>query len=414
MIDQLVLFGASGDLAGRLLLSALAERQAAGELPDGFRVLAAAREDWDDDAFRDHLAERLGEHAPDVPLAAREALLAACSYVPVDLDDPASVGRVLAAAADRPLAAYLALPPAAFPAALTSLAAAGLPAGSRIAVEKPFGEDLDSAVALNALVAEVVGDAGEPAVFRVDHALGTAAVQALLSRRTASPVSEDDGWDGAHLEQVDVLWEETLGLEGRADFYDRAGALKDVVQNHVLQVLCLAAMEPPAELSEQELRDRKVEVLRAVRVRDSRRARYTAAGDVPDYADEAGVDPDRGTETFAEVVLEVDTPRWAGTRFVLRAGKALDGRRRGLVAHRRADASTPLDEQLVVDVDGPDDGERAAYGRVLLDVLTGGSTLSVRGDEAEQAWRVLTPVLQAWAQDRVPLLHYAAGSPGPR
>ena len=321
---------------------------------------------------------------------------------------------------------------------------------------------------LNALLARVSGDAGEPAVFRVDHVLGMATVQKLLGLRFANRVLEPV-WNGAHVEQVDVLWEETLALEGRAGFYDRAGALKDVVQNHVLQVLCLLAMEPPASLGERDLRDAKVDALRAVRpltaddvVARTCRACYTAgrlAGtggaaerDVPDYAEEDGVDPGRNTETFAEVVLEIDNERWAGTRFVLRAGKALRRRRKEAVVRFRpvphppsfgGGAEPAVANELRIGLDGPEDlalrltgrapgpppqpvpltltapppaassSELPPYGRVLLDVLTGGSTLSVRGDEAEAAWRVVTPVLEAWAEDRVPLQEYPAGSEGP-
>ena len=246
--------------------------------------------------------------------------------------------------------------------------------------------------------------------------------------------------------QVEILWEETLALEGRAGYYDRAGALKDVMQNHMLQVLSLLAMEPPARLDERELRDRKVDVLRSIRPPEfgrTRRARYTAGRvaappegsgeNVPAYADEDGVEPERQTETFAEVALELEGERWAGTRFLLRAGKALSRRRKMAIVRFRSAA-----DELRIGLDGPDDltlqltggapaspaplrlsaapphDEVPAYGRVLLDVLNGGSTLSVRGDEAEQAWRVLTPVLEAWDEGLVPLEEYPAGSAGPQ
>jgi glucose-6-phosphate 1-dehydrogenase len=463
MIERLVLFGATGDLAGRFLLPAFAALGAAGKLPDSFQLTGAARQECDDHAFQRAAAERLDLYAADVPAIARAALVRSLRYRPVNLDDPSSVAQVVRtdASGAQPVAAYLALPPGAFATALTALGRVGLPGGSRLVVEKPFGEDLGSAVALNRLLAQVAGTAGEQAVFRVDHVLGMATVQNLLGLRLANAIL-DPVWNSAHIEQVEILWEETLALEGRAGYYDQTGALKDVMQNHMLQLLCLIAMEPPCSLDERDLRDRKVEVLRSVRplgpdeiAKRTRRARYTTgrlAGrtgrTVPAYADEEGVDPGRRTETFAEVVLELDRPRWAGTRFLLRAGKALARRRKGVVVRFRPvphspfgdDAARPAANELLIGIDGPESlalhltgsaagppphsvplvltapapaSEVPAYGRVLLDILAGGSTLSVRSDEAEQAWRVVTPVLQAWAGGLVPLDEYPAGSAGP-
>lgn len=343
---------------------------------------------------------------------------------------------------------------------MITLKAAGLPAGSRIALEKPFSEDLDSAVALNRLLAQVVGTAGEQAVFRVDHVLGLPTAQNLLALRLANRVLEPL-WNSRHIEQIDILREEDLGLEGRAGYFDRSGTLRDVMQNHMLQVLSLIAMDLPAPLDEHTLRDRKVDVLRSVRrlsrdeaVSRTRRARYTAgrltdpAGGagraVPAYRDEEGVDAARGTETFAEVVLELDSERWSGTRFLFRAGKALHRRRKQVTVRFRPvehpSAHRAPANELRIGLDGPEDialhltggvslnlpslapvtlaapppaADLPAYGHVLLDVLSGGSTLSVRGDEAEAAWHVMTPVLAAWKAGLVPLEEYAAGSAGP-
>jgi glucose-6-phosphate 1-dehydrogenase len=471
MIERLLLFGATGDLVGRFLLPALAELYDEGELPDGFRVVGAAREDWDDEAFRRHATRQLEQHAAtDVSAASREALVRSLRYRRVDFDDPASVaeaveeasGGSLVGAQAEPVAAYLALPAAVFAPAVRALGAVGLPSGSRIVLEKPFGEDLDGAVELNRLLARVTGVAGERAIFRVDHALALATVQNLLGVRLANRVLEPV-WNSTHIEQVDILWDETLALEGRAS-YDKAGALKDVIQNHLLQILCLIAMEPPISLGERDFRDRKLDVLRSVRsltredvVSRTRRARYTAGelantggADgrvVPDYVDEEGVDPRRNTETFAEVVLELEGWRWSGTRFVLRTGKALANRRKEAVVRFRpvphlpfcGDAE-PAANELRIGLDGPYDfalsltgwatgppphlaplvldaelsaPDLPAYSRVLMEVLGGDSTLSIRGDEAEEAWRVLTPVLQAWADERVPLEEYPADSVGP-
>jgi glucose-6-phosphate 1-dehydrogenase len=443
VIERLMLFGATGDLAGRFLFPAIASLFAGGHLPDGFSIVGVARQDLDEDAFRRSVEASLAEHAGDVPPAARQTLLRSLRFRAVDVADPASVASMFAASAG-PVAAYVALPPSLFAVAVEALGQAALPAGSRIVLEKPFGDDLESAVSLNRLLAEVAGDAGEKAIFRVDHVLGMATAQNLLALRQNRVL--DTVWNGTHVEQVEILWEETLALEGRAGYYDGAGALEDVLQNHMLQVLCLVAMEPPANANERELRDRKVDVLRSIRPLTSRRARYGAGrltdrgggsgAGVPAYADEDGVDPARGTETFAEVTLELDIERWRGTLFVLRAGKALSRRRKGVVLNfRNGDRGGP--NELWIGIDGPDDivlrltgdafggaapvelrGEPPAtdlpaYARVLLDVLTGGSTLSVRADEAEWAWRVVTPVLEAWRADRVPLAEYPAGSDGP-
>jgi glucose-6-phosphate 1-dehydrogenase len=445
MIERLVLFGATGDLAGRYLLPGLAALHAAGRLPDGFEVIGASRENQEEEAFRRMAGERLKEHAADVPAAAREAVVRSLRYQPVDVTDAESVAS-LVEPGRGPVVAYLALPPGLFPAAVTALGSARLATGSRIALEKPFGEDLASAIALNRLLAEAVGPAGEQAIFRVDHVLGMATVQNLLAMRLANSIL-GAVLDSDHVEQVEILWEETLALEGRAGYYDRAGALKDVVQNHMLQVLSLLAMELPSGLQAHHLHDRKVEALRSIRpltpadaAERTRRARYTAGRlatgeDVPAYADEDGVEPARETETFAELALELDSPRWAGTRFLLRAGKALSRRRKMAIVRFRP-AGDRADE-LWIGVDGPDDvslrltggppespvplalsatpagRELPAYGRVLLDVLNGGSTLSIGGDEAEEAWRIVTPVLEGWAGGAVPLEEYAAGSAGP-
>ena len=437
-IERLLLFGASGDLVGRFLLPALAALRAAGKLGDDFEVVGAAQESWSDEEFRDHAAERLAEHAADVPAEARDATARALRYRQVDFGDRANVDTVINGTGSGPLAAYLALPTGVFPAAIKALDEVGLPRGSRIVLEKPFGENLADAIELNSLLARVGPEAGPSAVFRVDHVMGMATAQNLVGMRAAGWLLEPV-WNARHIERVELLWEETLALEGRAGYYDRAGALKDVLQNHVLQVLALIAMEPPATLDEGDLREAKVAALRSVRPPSrSRRARYTAGRvgerEVSSYADEEGVDPARCTETFAELVLELDSERWAGTEFVLRAGKALGRKRKGALAHLRGGnelwigiegpdeirlrlaglAAGPPPEPAQVDLSGePPPSDLPAYGRVLLDVLRGGCSLSVRGDEAEEAWRVMTPVLDAWGRGDVPLEEYPAGSTGP-
>jgi glucose-6-phosphate 1-dehydrogenase len=468
MIQKMVLFGATGDLAGRFLLPALAELFDEGKLSAEFTVVGAARNDLTDEEFRKQAAQRLEQHAAkDVSADARKSLLESLRYSRVDLNDPASVAEAVHAAGNgsnnEPVAAYLALPTSVFPAAVAALGKVKLPEGSRIALEKPFGEDLASAMALNEQLAQVAGVNGEHEIFRVDHALGLSTVQNLMGVRLGNRVLEPV-WNSNHIEQVQIVWDETLALEGRAAYYDNAGALKDVIQNHLFQILCFIAMEPPISLSEKDLRDRKVDVLRSVRPFTSEtvasqtiRARYTAGKlaeseggrTVPNYTDEKGVNASRKTETFAEIVLRLDNWRWQGTRFLLRSGKALAKKRKEVLVRFRPVPCLPFGEnqpqpernELRIGMRGPDDlslklngwdagppahlaplelytklpaPEIPAYSRVLIDVLSGDCSLSIRGDEAEEAWRVLTPILQAWKEDKVPLLEYQAGSNGPR
>ena len=450
MIERLAIFGATGDLTARYLLPGLAALQAAGQLSNRFQLTGAGREEWDTEDFRQWAAAQLDRHGGRFPAATRQAVVSASSYHQADVADIPSVAEVIAG--DGPVAAYLALPPAVFPVAVSTLHDAGLPPGSRIVLEKPFGEDLDSAVELNRLLAELVP---EPAVFRVDHFLAMTTVQNILGTRLANRMLEPI-WNSTHIAEVDIVWEESLALEGRAGYYDGVGALKDMLQNHLLQLLCLVAMEPPISLGERDLRDRKLDVLRSVRpltdsdvVRRTRRARYLAGriGDqqVPAYVDEEGVSPRRSTETFAEMELELDNWRWPGTVFRLRTGKALGRDRKEVAVHFRSVPHLPfghggealpnvlrfgLDpESLTLDLTGIgarahtlvpleltariDPPELPAYGRLLLDVLNGNAALSIRGDEAEQAWRVVAPVLSAWSKDLVPMLEYPVGSQGP-
>jgi glucose-6-phosphate 1-dehydrogenase len=450
MIRRLAIFGATGDLTARYLLSALAALQAASELPDDFRLIACGREQWTEPEYRDWAAAQLDRHASHLPAGARQHIASACSYAAVDVTDPNAVAATFAG--DRPLAAYLALPPAVFPAAVTALHDAGLPDGSRIVLEKPFGTDLDSAIGLNRLLRTLVP---EQAVFRVDHFLAMTTVQNLLGTRLANRMLEPL-WNSAHIDRVEIVWDESLALEGRAGSYDGVGALKDMLQNHLLQLLCLIAMEPPISLGERDLRDRKVDVLRSVQpmvgdeiARRTRRARYSAgriAGhDVPAYVDEEGVDPAHRTETFAQIDLELDNWRWPGTIFRLRTGKALGRDRKEVTVHFREVPHLPLGlqgevvdnvlrfglqpEQLTLELTGigarvgtlvpltlsaqMDPPELPAYGGLLRQVLAGDAALSIRGDEAEESWRVVTPVLDAWSKDLVPLEEYAAGSQGP-
>ena len=412
MIQTLLLLGATGDLARRYVLPALGALYAAGRLPHDFRVVGAARGDLNEDGVR--------------RLAGGVLPAGMLTYRPVDLADPSSLAGAVGGIRE-PIAAYLALPPGVFATTIESLGALDLAPGSRIVLEKPFGDDFQSARALNGLLARSGLDG-----YRVDHVLGLGTVQSLVEMRRNIPVVERF-WNGETVDQVEILWEETLALEGRAGYFDGAGVLKDVLQNHMLQLLALVGMELPADTN--ELHERKLDVLRAARVTGtSRRARYTAGRladgrEVLDYASEEGVDPSRCTETFAGVALELATTRWSGTRFVLRAGKALVAQRKVVLLRIRGGGELEIgidgSEDIVLRIPGtvggslelralaPSDG-LPAYAHVLLDVLEGTNELSVGAEEAEQAWCVVAPVLAAWEAGEIPLQEYAAGSTGPK
>lgn len=452
MIERMLIFGANGDLALRYLLPALARLSELGRLPVEFETFALARAESDDETFRTSVAERLDDHAADVSAEARRALVETIRYRRADSTDPDRIREILGDSG-RPVVAYLALPPAVFAPTIEALEAAGLPEGSRLVVEKPFGEDLASARKLNRLLG---GAFPEEDVFRVDHFLGLQTVQNLLGLRFANRIFEPL-WNREHVERVEIVWEETLALEGRAGYYDEAGALKDMVQNHLLQLLSLVGMEPPVTLDEHDLRDRKAAVLRAVRrlspeevERATVRARYSAGRigerEVPAYVDEEGVRADRETETFAEVTLAIDNWRWSGVPFVLRTGKALARDRAEIAVHFRPVPHLTFGQRkepvpnvlrflmdsdrilLRANINGPGDifdleqaelgadlapAKLPAYGRLLLGVLEGDPTLSIRADEAEESWRIVEPILEAWGKGAVPLLEYPAGSEGP-
>lgn len=407
MLPRLVIFGATGDLAGRYLLPGLAALHEAGELPDGFEVIGTGQRDLSREEFLDGIAGELDEHAPDLPAGARGWLLGTLDYRSVDVTDAGSV-RDAVCADGTPAAVYLALPPAVYAPATGALGAAGLPEGSRVAYEKPFGEDLASARELNGLIERCLGGG---VAFRVDHFLALPGVRRIAERRRDPRT--DEHWGSEHVEQVEIHWEETLALEGRASYYEGTGQLRDMVQNHLMQVVCALAVEPPTA-SGEELREARIDTLRAVRVPETAeavRARYgegeIGGRAIPAYADEEGVDDDSATETFARVELEVNTARWSGVPFVLRTGKAL-ARERMEVVLRRRDGEQ---EALPLQVEDPDG--LPEYAHVLRDLLSGGSAISVSGPAAEEAWRIVEPVLEAWERGDSPLREYPAGSEGP-
>ena len=449
MSRPFVVLGGTGDLTGRLLLPGLAELCEAGVLDADVDLLAVSREDWTDHEYREWARARLDAHAPHVLEEARERVVARLGHQHGDVTVPGDLRRALERAGGVPVV-YLALPNTVFLPTLQALAEVGVPDGSVIAVEKPFGRDRADAERLNAVLHGLVP---EESVFRTDHFLAMQTVLNILGLRFANRMFEPL-WSAEHLERVDIVFDEVLGLEDRAGYYDTAGALKDMLQNHLLQMLAVVAMEPPDALDARSLARRRSDVLKAVRPpadmrRDTVRGRYTAGTvegrRLPDYTAEEGVDPARGTETYAEYTVTIDNPRWAGVPFRLRSGKALRRDRHEIalrfrpvphpafanedpqpdVLRLRLDpdgvtvelnlngAGDPFDlERRALDIDLPP-RRLSAYGLLLAEMLAGNAALSISDVEAEESWRIVEPILAAWAGEEVPLLEYPAGSDGP-
>lgn len=448
-VSTLLVLGASGDLSFRLLLPALGQLLTL-EPARRVRLVGAGAEEYGPDQWRQRVQDAFG--ASQAAGEAVDDLVAGTAYVRADLTTEAGLKEVLAAC-QGPTGIYFALPPAITIKTCQTLARIGVPPGTVLALEKPFGNDEESAHELNLLLAQLVP---ERQVHRVDHFLGRTTVLNLLGMRFANRVFEPL-WNADHIERVDIVYDEELALEGRARYYDHAGALVDMIQSHLLQVLAFVAMEPPSSIGEADMRDAKGLVLRATHLRgddaraSSRRARYTAGSiggrDLPAYVEEQGVDPALDTETLAEVDLEIDTWRWSGVPFTLRSGKAIGQRRRELMITFRPAGRVPAGlegaappnvlhidlapEQisLELNINGPGDpdtldrevmvadfsaGRMEAYGEVLSGILDGDPSLSIRGDTAEQCWRIIDPVLKAWRSGEVPMEEYAAGSPGPQ
>ena len=451
MIGRMVLFGASGDLTSRLLMPAVAQLAEAGLLPPEFTILGSADTDWSTEDFRQHIAAGLDEHAAVTP-AARDAVVKMLSFASADVTQPADVSRLIAA--DHPdTLVYLALPPGLLPSVLAALAGAQLRATDAVAIEKPFGTDLASARHLNQILRIQLP---QPVIFRVDHFLSNELVRRVITLRFLNRVFEPT-WNAAHIDHVDISWLESLTLEGRATYYDKAGALKDMVQNHLIEAMALVLMEQPARLDADSFRGTRVEALRAVAtpraetmLTQTIRARYTAGTignrPVPCYVDEPGVDPSRNTETYASVTVEVNSPRWAGVPFTMRSGKALAADSAEIAIHFRPLPRYLLDQwpgaepnvlrlgltepyvRLATTLNGP--GRTAesrelqarstpprftAYAHLMLDMLNSDPMLFIRGDEAEEAWRIVNPVMNAWTAGDVPMQEYPAGQapPGP-
>ncbi len=442
---SVLILGAGGDLTKRLLLPGLASLLSHYEYD--LQILGSSLDERTDDEWRQLIHDSFAQ-VEDPSLA--DKYVHDARYITADVTKEEELKTLLAACDSTPVI-YFALPPAITARVCHSLRRVDLPDGTRLALEKPFGFDLKSARQLNHLIGRLVP---EEQVFRIDHFLGMSMVLNLLGLRFANQFLEPV-WHSDTVDLVEIVYDETLGLEGRGRYYDNAGALVDMIQSHLLEVLALVAMEQPPKLNEVELRSNVAQVLRSTRVwrgdpvTASRRARYTAGRvgdrDMPSYADEPGVDASRETETLAQVTFEVETARWRGVPFVLRSGKALEKKitqvrvRMKEVPQMPGMVGAPAPDSVLLDLksgevelrltmNGSDDpfeleqstlrvkkdpGELLPYGQVLRGILDGDPLLSVRGDIAEECWRIVEPVLDAWRSDLVPLEEYPAGSTGP-
>ena len=444
----LIIFGAGGDLSTRLLLPGLGQLLAADRDIE-LELIGASSATISPEAWQDMLRTAFAKGGADPE--ATEQVVARSRYFTADATSADDLRRLLGECATPP-ALYFALPPAVTEASCRALDTIELPEGTSLALEKPFGTNLESAVALNRLVSRLVP---ESRIHRVDHFLGKSTVLNLLGLRFANRIFEQS-WNAENVEKIEISYDEKLGLESRAGYYDKAGALVDMIQSHLLLVLALTAMEPPSALDSDDLRGAMAQALRATHLwpgeldKVARRARYTAGTidgrDLPSYADEKGVDPTLNTETLAEITLAVDNWRWAGVPIVLRSGKALDDTRKDIVVTfkpvphlptgltgatqptRLHIALDPNGMKLDINVNGEGNpftletvsletdlraGALDAYGEVLAGILTSDPSISVRGDVAEECWRIVTPILEAWKNGDVPLDEYPAGSAGP-
>ena len=465
----LTIFGATGDLAQRMLLPSLYSLQAEQLLPPGLRILGTARSELDREGFSTLVANTINQRIPAAERndAALRALLARLDYGAASVDDDASMQRLAVKVGELrnggDVLYHLSTAPRFYVPACHALAAHGAAdAQTRVMLEKPIGKDLASADAINDGVAQVFD---EERVYRVDHYLGKEGVQNLIALRFGNALFEPL-WNSVHIEQVQITVAETVGVEGRGDYYDDSGAMRDMLQNHLLQLLCLVAMEPPARFGPNSVRNEKIKVLRSLRAigRDdvageSVAGQYTAGAidgvAVPGYASELG--RDSRTETFVALRAHVDNWRWSGVPFYLRTGKRLPARcteiyiqfrkvpysifggraatdmqPNGLLIRLQPEERIELDlmaktpgldrsglrmSQVALDLDFHQEfanaRRRISYERLYLDAIEGNGTLFVRRDETEAAWQWVDTILDGWRSANHAPKPYPAGTWGP-
>ena len=460
-----VVFGATGDLTLRKLLPALYYRFRDGQMPEGTRLIAAARSKLTDEAYRDRAREALKRHSPpsDLDSGTVQRFLWLLRYVAMDAAQDSGwepLQSLLAEEPDRIRVFYLATSPELYGPISRNLGSHDLVTPrSRVVLEKPIGHDLASARAINDEVGQVFS---ETQTFRIDHYLGKETVQNLLALRFANSIFERL-WNGDVIDHVQITVAETVGLEGRAGYYDHSGALRDMVQNHLLQLLCLIAMDSPVSLDATAVRDEKLKVLRALRpmaphevMTHTVRGQYVHGAidgqPVPGYLADLGKELSR-TETFVALKAQVNTWRWANVPFYLRTGKRLPQKFSGIVIQFRAlpfsiftsDVSELQPNKLIIRLQ-PEEGMRLemmtkepgpgglrlrrtgldisfektfatrypdAYERLLMDTVRGNATLFMRRDEVEAAWGWVEPIIEAWSSRSEQPRPYPAGSWGP-